>query len=131
VRLIRRTGGSILWLVFSVAMLTQKKVTEVFAHNDMMALGAYKRLTQLGIKLPDDISLIGIDNLSFTGLLEVPFTTIERSPGKMGKMAVKKMINFLNKQNMENEHIVYPPRLIVRKSTAKPKGVENENIARR
>jgi LacI family transcriptional regulator len=34
----------------SVTMLTQKKVTAVFAHNDMMALGAYKRLTQLGIK---------------------------------------------------------------------------------
>lgn len=105
-----------------VTNLTQKKVTGIFAHNDMMALGAYKRLTQLGIKVPEDISLIGIDNLPFTELLEVPFTTIERAPGRMGEMAVKKMIAILNKQDTENEHIIYSPRLVVRKSTAKPQG---------
>jgi LacI family transcriptional regulator len=104
----------------SVTILTQKKVTGIFAHNDMMALGAYKRLTQLGIKVPEDISLVGIDNLSFTELLEVPFTTIERTPGRMGEIAVKKMIAILNKQDTKNEHIIYSPRLIVRKSTAKP-----------
>lgn len=105
----------------AAGVLIEQHVSAIFSHNDMMALGAYKRLLQAGLKTPEDVSLIGIDNLDFTEFLEVPFSTVERTPGKMGEWAVSKMIQLLGGEDAQPEKLMYSPQLVVRKSTAAPK----------
>ena len=52
-----------------------------------MAIGAYKAVKELGLKIPEDISLVGYANLDVGRLWEVPLTTVDQSPEKMGREA--------------------------------------------
>jgi len=97
-------------------VLLAQNVTAIFAYNDMMALGIYKRLREKGIHVPEDISLVGYDNLNFTDCLEVPLTTIYQPAAQMGETAVVKMLQMLAKERPQD--VIFAPKLIIRASTS-------------
>lgn len=68
-----------------------------FADNDIVAIEAYKALSQLGYKIPDDISLIGFDNISYGQIMNPPLTTIYASQYAMGKSAVNLLMGNIEK----------------------------------
>jgi len=65
--------------------------TAFFADNDMIALGAMKAMSEKGIRIPDDISIIGFDDLPFCEIASPRLTTIRVSKQEMGQVAVKRM----------------------------------------
>lgn len=71
-------------------VLIKKEVTAVFCCNDMMACGAYKEIIAKGLRVPEDISLVGYDDMPFVDFLEIPLTTV-RQPTK------KWQLNLLNR----------------------------------
>lgn len=99
--------------------LLEQDVTAIFSCNDMMALGVYKKLREKGLRVPQDISLIGYDNLNFTDFLEVPLTTVSQPAPLLGDMALSKMLQMLRGEKPEDT--VFLPELVVRSSTAPPK----------
>lgn len=91
--------------------------TAVFCFNDMMAYGFYKRARELGVSIPDDISVSGFDDIFFSDYLEVPLTTVWQPAYQLGKAAVRQAFFELEHPG-EHAKLYLEPELKVRKSTA-------------
>lgn len=96
--------------------LFKQDITAIFAFNDLMAYGVYKAASRQGLRVPEDISVIGFDDLFYSGIMEVPLTTIHQPSYEMGEAAVRKIVEFLSNQNASNENVLYKPELIIRNS---------------
>ena len=105
--------------------LLKKDVTAIFAYNDMSAYGVFHYLKQQGISVPEDISLIGYDDIFFSEILSVPLTSIHQPVEEMGTEAVQQMIRIIRQKQKQDtkKNIMFQPYLVVRQSTAAPAGV--------
>lgn len=72
--------------------------TALFAFNDIIALGAMKAMNEKGIKIPEDVSIIGFDDITFSALANPALTTIKVQTVEMGKIAVNRLIDKINNQ---------------------------------
>ena len=95
-----------------------KLTTAIFASSDMLALGVLEAATQYGWDIPNEISLIGFDNIFFSKLARVPLTTIDSRMNELGVTAVK-LLNERIKGRTTLEQIKLRPSLVVRDSCAK------------
>ncbi|WP_294533894.1 LacI family DNA-binding transcriptional regulator [uncultured Pseudoflavonifractor sp.] len=93
--------------------------TAVFCGNDMMAIGIYKRMRELGLKPAQDLSIVGFDDISFADLLEVPLTTIRQSGYNIGFEACKRAFLELDNPDLPKQTIQFEPELVIRQSTRK------------
>jgi DNA-binding LacI/PurR family transcriptional regulator len=93
-----------------------KGMTAVFAASDLMALGAIKAILEQGLSVPDDISIVGFDNMPNSDLLLIPLTTVATPLHKLGEEAARKLISLLNKEPAELQTQL-DVELLVRKST--------------
>ena len=96
---------------------TKNRPTAIFATNDIIAIGAYKAAKNRGIRIPQDLSLIGFDDIEASSHLEVPLTTITQPINEMGKVAMKILAGKSEKKDSENlQKIVLEPKLVIRES---------------
>ncbi|MFC4600355.1 substrate-binding domain-containing protein [Cohnella hongkongensis] len=91
--------------------------TAIFCYNDEVAFHVYAEIRKLGLRVPEDISLVGFDDSHFAQMNEVKFTTIKHPKAMMGEDAAKMIIE-LTKGGRDVQSMVYAPELIVRNSTA-------------
>lgn len=96
-------------------------LTAIFCQSDIAAFGAIKAITEFGFKVPEDISIVGFDNVSFSAFAPVPLTTVEQPIMLQAKSAVDLIFARLGTQNpySKPKHIELKPRLIIRESVAK------------
>jgi len=94
--------------------------TAVFAHNDLMAVGAMDVFSEAGLSCPGDISVIGYDDILFADHLVPSLTTIRLSSFHLGRMAGEMTYSLLQSPDSPPPTISLPPELIVRDSTAPP-----------
>lgn len=92
------------------------EVTAIFAFNDMSAYGVYKALRRKGISIPEEISLIGYDNIFFSEMLDVPLTTINQPVYEMGVEAVHQLITEIDSGINTKKCITFQPTLVIRES---------------
>ena len=95
-------------------------ISAVFAASDFMAVGALKAIREANLKIPDDISLVGFDDLELTGLIEPSLTTIKKPRKLMGKYSILTLLEKLknnSKVEKKQKKIMLPTNLIIRKST--------------
>jgi LacI family transcriptional regulator len=102
--------------------LLQSGVTAIFASNDLMAYGAYQAVQERGWSVPDDISIVGFDDLFFSAILPTPLTTIHQSVSMLGEQAWNLLRDRMRNPTLENEYRQLEPDLILRNSTQVPKG---------
>lgn len=102
----------------AINILFQKgsRVDAVFFFNDMMAIGAMKWLQAQGIRIPEDLSVIGYDDIFVDEFLSVPLTTIKQPTEQLGRVAACKIINKEVGHGSKEERIIFEPELIERKS---------------
>jgi len=86
-----------------------KGITAIFAANDFIASIAIAKLLRLGLKIPDDISVIGYDDISFSSITIVPLTTVRVPTVSFGNLVTEKIIDILDKKE-KNQKI----RLVIR-----------------
>ncbi len=91
--------------------------TGVLASNDIMAIGAMKALKELKYKIPDDIEVIGFDNIEFASMTEPPLTTIQQPTYEMGQKATEFLLMLINGKSPKNKHIRLQPKLVFRSTT--------------
>lgn len=92
--------------------------TAVFACNDMMALGALGALYQAGRRVPDDVAVVGFDDIVLASYTAPPLTTIQQPKYEMGELAAKILIEHIrSEQAHEPERHLLPTKLVVRAST--------------
>ncbi len=96
--------------------------TAIFATNDIVAVGAWRSLLELGIRIPQDMSLIGYDDIEMTRLLIPPITTVAQDKAALAREATALLLRVLDGQGGKGERrpVQLPPRLVVRGSTASP-----------
>ena len=88
----------------------------IFAANDMVALSAYKILRNHGIRVPENIQIVGFDDIGFSSLFSPEITTIHQPIQKMGQRAVDIIYQYSNGQPFEKESI-FEVQLIKRETT--------------
>lgn len=99
--------------------LLDRGVTAIFCMNDIMAGGVYDRADELGLRIPEDISVVGYDNRELSSYYKLPLTTITLPLHDIGYRAAEVMIDLLDKKIMpQKEELVYlmPCHRLVRKS---------------
>ena len=90
----------------------------VFCYNDPVAAGAIKATLEAGLRVPEDIAIIGVGNVHYSDLLRVPLSTIDQSSSRIGEMAAELLVQCIDaKTPPVHRHILIPPRLIVRDSS--------------
>jgi DNA-binding LacI/PurR family transcriptional regulator len=94
--------------------------TAVFVANDLAAMGALEALAGAGLRVPDDVSLVGYDDIISSHSARVALTTVAQPSVEMGRTAVDLLIERLREGRTEARHIVLSPQLVVRGSTAAP-----------
>ncbi|MEJ7837682.1 MAG: LacI family DNA-binding transcriptional regulator [Thermomicrobiales bacterium] len=100
-----------------------RRPTGLVTINDMYALGAYAGASDVGLRVPQDVSIIGFDDISMAAIANPPLTTIRQPLQSMMKTAVNTLIDRLEGSNAERAQMVtVPTELVVRKSTSPPEG---------
>jgi LacI family transcriptional regulator len=91
----------------------------VFAVNDPVAVGAFQRIKEEGLKIPDDIGIVGFSNNKITTLVDPPLTTVDQPSFEMGKKAAEILIDLIEnpQESIKPSVVVLDTELIVRKST--------------
>jgi LacI family transcriptional regulator, galactose operon repressor len=120
-------------LRISELLKKEPRPTAVFATNDIVAVGAWRTLLEAGVRVPQDISIIGFDDIELGRFLIPPLTTVAQPSREIGEKAVELLLQRINeKERFENQDptsVIIPPTLQVRGSTAAP--AEGGNLTSR
>ncbi len=91
--------------------------TAIFATNDYMALGTYQAMVEEGMRIPEEIALIGFNDIEFASMKGIELTTIGQKKYEMGALAVKTLVERVEGAKMEPpREIILEPELIIRKT---------------
>jgi LacI family transcriptional regulator, galactose operon repressor len=100
---------------------THPDVTAIFAANDVMAFGVVQAALERGLRIPEDLSLIGFDNIEFSGIVHPPLTTIHQPKYEMGQAAVEILLRMAREREKRiTEHRLLGVELIERQSCQAP-----------
>ncbi len=92
----------------------------VFCYNDPAAMGAMQAILNAGLRIPEDIAVIGCGNVLYASALRVPLSTIDQSSSEIGSRAGQLALTLIeSKQPLRPETILLEPRLVVRASTSR------------
>ena len=95
----------------------QPRPTAVFCENDETAIGAMQAFKQAGLRIPEDISVAGFDDIAFSAFCDPPLTTIAQPAEEFGRTAVSLLVDLLNGKLTKAPKVIMPFELIVREST--------------
>ncbi|RFU64422.1 LacI family transcriptional regulator [Peribacillus saganii] len=90
--------------------------TAVFAANDEMAIGAVKAIKSKRLKVPEDISVVGFDDIKFASVFEPAITTIAQPTFELGKIAMELLLKLMNNDELEKKQYMLEDKLVVRES---------------
>jgi len=92
--------------------------TAIFATNDYMALGVYQAMIEGGVRVPEDMALIGFNDIEFSAMKGVELTTIGQKKFEMGALAVKTLVEKIEggEPQPSTEETFLQPELIIRKT---------------
>jgi len=95
--------------------------TALVVGNDQMALGAIYALNEYNLRVPDDVSVVGFDDVPEAAFFRPPLTTVRQDFSQLGETGVRYLLDRMQSPDTPpHQHIIYP-KLIVRKSTSAPK----------
>jgi LacI family transcriptional regulator len=95
--------------------------TAIFASNDVMAMGAMDAIRERGLRIPEDVSIVGFDDIPQAAMVRPALTTVRQPLDQMGRLATQMLIDQLKNPEKEFGRIELPTELIVRDSTLSPK----------
>jgi LacI family transcriptional regulator len=95
--------------------------TAIFAFNDNLAIGSIHAARARGLAVPNDLSVVGFDDVEYATVISPALTTVRQPLAEMGRMAVSLLVRLLERQRFETLHVELATRLVVRDSTAPPR----------
>ena len=96
--------------------------TAIFSMNDEMAIGAMQTLKNQGIRIPEDMSVTGFDDIAYSKYSDPSLTTISQPAEEMGKMAMDMLLKVIEGEPLSQRECVLPTEFIIRKSTGPAPG---------
>lgn len=95
--------------------------TAVFASSDEMAIGAIKAIKAKGLKVPDDISIVGFDDIKFASIFEPALTTVSQPMFEIGQKAMELLIKLIQKDKLEKSQYILEDQLVIRETCKEKK----------
>ena len=90
----------------------------IFAGNDALALGVMNYLLKEGIKIPDQVSILGFDNVAYAESAIIPLSTVSQTPYQLGYTMGEQMLGEIDaKPGHLHQHVVFQPQIVARSST--------------
>jgi LacI family transcriptional regulator, repressor for deo operon, udp, cdd, tsx, nupC, and nupG len=100
----------------------RERPTAIFCFNDEMAVGVIQAARRRGLRLPDQLSVVGFDDIRFASYMDPPLTTISQPMRAIGEGTVRLLLEILGGNVVGPESITLPHSLTIRSSTAPPRG---------
>lgn len=88
-----------------------KDIDSIFYSNDIMAIGGVKVLKRNGFKIPQDISVLGLDGIKFSKMIEPELTTIAQPIYSMGEVACKMIVDIINGKDIKDKYVYFDPTI--------------------
>jgi DNA-binding LacI/PurR family transcriptional regulator len=111
---------------FAKQLLQRKHpFTALFAYNDISAIGSICAFQESGLRVPQDVSVIGFDDIQTAAYIVPPLTTVRQPLSQMGLVAARTLLEKIEGRTQSVPEIVIRPELVVRKSTARLPGSQN------
>jgi DNA-binding LacI/PurR family transcriptional regulator len=114
---------------FEAGILCTRKILErgveftgIWAENDLFAIGAMRELKRLGMRVPEDVSIIGMDDINSTQMVLPALTTVRQPYGEICDTAVDLLIRRMENPEAELQRIILPPELVIRDSVLRHSG---------
>jgi LacI family transcriptional regulator len=107
------------FLAASKLLNLKERPEAIFVSSDIMAVGAMEKIKQSGLRIPQDIAVVGFDNLKISGYLEPKLTTVTKPMYRMGLVAARLLFDIMEEQTQEDDdpqEILIQSKLKVRKS---------------
>jgi LacI family transcriptional regulator len=102
-----------------VALPARERPTAVFCANDLIALGVLQEMTRNRVRVPDDISIVGYDDIDFAAAAAVPLTSVRQPRQQLGRTAARMLIEESAADDThQHQQVIFEPQLVVRQSTA-------------
>jgi LacI family transcriptional regulator len=95
--------------------------TAIFAFNDAIGLGVLRAARQRGVRVPEDLSIVGFDDIKYATIVSPTLTTVRQPLAEMGRTGVSLLLRLLEEPRAVTHRIELPTRLVVRESTAPPR----------
>lgn len=93
--------------------------TAVFCANDMLALGLLQELSLHGIRVPEDVAIVGFDDLEWAGAATVPLSSVRQPRDLLGRTAVRMVLDEIEQGSSHvHEHVLFRPELVIRESSS-------------
>jgi LacI family transcriptional regulator len=93
----------------------------VFCYNDPTAMGAMKAVIEAGLRVPDDVAIVGCGNVTYADFLRIPLTSVDQKSDEIGRRAAKLALSVLENPPNRMKQIVLTPTLVARASTRRSK----------
>lgn len=93
--------------------------TAIFAQNDRMAVGAINHLQKSGLRIPEDVSIVGFDDMPLASYFDPPLTTIRQEILAIGSEAARLLLEAKEDPFAVSQQLLFPPELVIRSSTGK------------
>ncbi|MER7332904.1 MULTISPECIES: LacI family DNA-binding transcriptional regulator [unclassified Micromonospora] len=96
----------------------RQRPTAVFCANDLVALGVLQEMTQRDLRVPDDVAIVGYDDIEFAAAAAVPLSSVRQPREQLGRTATQLLLDEVNDQGRHrHRHVVFQPELVVRASS--------------
>ena len=95
--------------------------TAIFCHNDIMAIGAMFQAKKMGLRIPQDLSVVGFDDIKASQFTDPPLTTVAQPRFQLGRQAMLLLLEQLQGNPGQSGSLLLDSELVVRESTAAPK----------
>lgn len=92
--------------------------TAIFAANDEMAIGAIHAIQDAGLKVPEDISVVSVDNIRMASMVRPLLTTVAQPMYDIGAVSMRLLTKLMNKEQFDQSQVILPHEIIIRKSVA-------------
>lgn len=104
----------------AVNLLRRGGVTAIFAANDHMAVGAIRAVEKAGLRVPEDVSIVGFDDAPEAEFLSTALTTVRQDFAEVTRLAMHRLVRTIEGRPPAERHRLVPAQLVVRESTAPP-----------
>lgn len=108
---------------FQKLLTLDSKPTAIFASNDLMAIGGICAANQAGVKIPQDLSVIGYDDIALASFSTPPLTTIAQPKYQIGQLTAKTLVERISNPDSQVRRTMLTPELVIRQSTSRPAGI--------
>ena len=95
----------------------RRRPTAAFCANDMLALGLLQQCVSLGLRVPEDMAIVGYDDIEFAAAATVPLTSVRQPRRLLGRTATELLLDESSNPGHEHQQILFTPELVVRAST--------------